>query len=288
MSKKVKEWLYFLGLIAFVLAIPRIFNYQGKLVDTSGVGLNGTIPITFKLYSSDTGGEPLWTETQNVSVVNGLFSVFLGNVTPFPESLDFSAPYWLEITVSGETMSPRERLVATPYAIRSEYTTRAIQSVFSDSNSTRRTGNFVFRAGPGATLTDDGSNIYITLGTCGGSPGGATPNIYDVLVAGNDAGGRKIINLANPSSPQDVATKSYVDNQSVSSIFGGAGLVPNDTLMGDVTLDVNVDNSTIEVFDDRLRVKPGGITSNEIAPGAVTNEQIATGAIRTVHIADSV
>jgi len=278
--------ILFISLI-FTGAIPRMLNYQGKLTDSTGTGINGTLPMTFKLYTTQTGGSPIWSENQNVSVTNGLFSVLLGSSVPFPDSVDFSTPYWLEIVVNGEPMEPREQLTSAPYAIYADRANRvvnAIQSVFSDSNATRRTGNFVFRAGHGATLSDDGSNIYLTIGSCGGSSG-ATPNIYDVLVAGNDAGGRRIINLANPDSPRDVATKAYVDSQSVSSITGGAGLSPDTPSKGNVTMHINVDNATIEVYDDVLRIKPGGVGTSQIAPGAITTELISSNAVTTEQIA---
>lgn len=103
-------------------AIPRVFNYQGKLLDSSGVGVNDSLDIEFRLYAVDAGGEPLWVEPHTgvnaVYVRNGLFSVELGNLVPFPDSVDFSVPYWLEVKIGDEVFSPREKLVAVPYCIR--------------------------------------------------------------------------------------------------------------------------------------------------------------------------
>jgi len=285
--RKANLAFWALILIFIVSAIPRVLNYQGKLVDPSGAGINGSLPMTFKLYTSETGGSPIWSESKNVSVTNGLFSVLLGDSVSFPDSVDFSAQYWLEVTVSGEEAFPRERLSATPYAMYAAKAENSLVAIASEVDTTRRRGNrLLFRAGPGATLTDEGGAINITIGSCGGSSG-ATPNIYDVLVAGNDAGGRRIINLANPDSPRDVATKAYVDSQSVSSITGGAGLSPDTPSRGTITMDVKVDNATIGINpSDQLYVKSGGIGSEQIADGSIRSEDIAPGAIATLNIAE--
>lgn len=55
----------------------------------------------------------------------------------------------------------------------------------------------------------------------------------------------------------------------ISSVVAGAGLTGGGTT-GDVTLDVNVDNATIEINADTVRVKDLGITSAKLNDGAVT------------------
>ena len=55
---------------------------------------------------------------------------------------------------------------------------------------------------------------------------------------------------------------------------------------GGTALAVNVDDSSIEINTDALRVKAGGISNAMIAAGAVTSASIAADAINTVHIAD--
>lgn len=49
---------------------------------------------------------------------------------------------------------------------------------------------------------------------------------------------------------------------------------------------VNVDNATIEINSDILRVKAGGIQSSHIADGTVSSVDIATGGVASVDIAD--
>ncbi len=51
-------------------------------------------------------------------------------------------------------------------------------------------------------------------------------------------------------------------------------------------LSVNVDDSSIEIATDALRVKAGGISNAMIAAGAVQSASIAADAVDTIHIAD--
>jgi len=110
--------------IVFILAInlwaqaPEMFRYQGRLV--SGTNLvNATLPMSFKLYDAPTGGTPLYEDSSSVLVVDGLYSVTIGKNTVFGSLGDAltNAMVYLDLTVNGETLAPRERLVAVPYAL---------------------------------------------------------------------------------------------------------------------------------------------------------------------------
>jgi hypothetical protein len=95
-----------------------ILSIQGTLKKDNGRSVDdGTYPMTFKLYTSATGGTAIWTETQaSVRLVGGLYSVSLGSVTPLTPAFD--APYWLGVTVGAEEeILPRTPLTAAPYAL---------------------------------------------------------------------------------------------------------------------------------------------------------------------------
>lgn len=68
----------------------------------------------------------------------------------------------------------------------------------------------------------------------------------------------------------------------VSAAVAGLGLVGG----AGSALDVNPDGSTLEISGDVLRVKAGGIDSNEIAADAVGSSEISTGAVGTTELAD--
>jgi len=93
-------------------------NYQGRLADSDGNPLDGVYGMTFALYDAPTGGNPIWTESHTaVTVSDGLFSVGLGSQTPggIPTSV-WDGDRYLEITVGGETLSPRELIRSVPIA----------------------------------------------------------------------------------------------------------------------------------------------------------------------------
>jgi len=100
--------------------VPHLVNYQGRLTDTGGVPLNGSYNLTFRIYDAETAGNLLWEEIQNNIVINkGIFAVLLGSVTNL--NLAFDKPYFLEIKVGNEVMSPRQRLASGAYALRAEH-----------------------------------------------------------------------------------------------------------------------------------------------------------------------
>ncbi|RKZ27360.1 hypothetical protein DRQ29_03660, partial [bacterium] len=108
-------------LIGLVFAIPQQINYQGKVTDATGVGLNGAYSITFKIFDVPSGGTELWSENHpSVDVHKGLFDVILGSGGT-PINLSFDTQYYLEIQVGAETLTPRIPLSSVGYAYRSEF-----------------------------------------------------------------------------------------------------------------------------------------------------------------------
>ena len=62
-------------------ADPRLMNFQGRLTDTVGSPVaDGIHSVTFRCFTSSSGGVLLWQETQNVTTTKGIFSVLLGAV----------------------------------------------------------------------------------------------------------------------------------------------------------------------------------------------------------------
>ena len=127
--------------VALAALNPQL-NYQAKLTDTSNVSVaDGSYNVRFKLYTSASGGAPIWTEIwcyspdsgstcngsgsdSRIAVANGLFSTLLGSTTPIT-SVDFDQTLYLGVEIGGSgtspawdgEMSPRKKLGAVPAAL---------------------------------------------------------------------------------------------------------------------------------------------------------------------------
>jgi hypothetical protein len=99
----------------------REVQFSGVLQDGAGAPLTGVQGVTFALYAEQTGGAPLWLETQNVTAdAQGHYSVLLGSQRSdgLPQDL-FSSNQarWLGVSVNG-VEQPRVLLVSVPYALK--------------------------------------------------------------------------------------------------------------------------------------------------------------------------
>ena len=96
--------------------VPRQIPYRGSL-DHNGVPVtNASTQMRFELFQGETAATASWSETQTVSVEDGFFSVALGDNQPIPAALFEQPRLFLGITVDGQPLSGRQRLLTVPYA----------------------------------------------------------------------------------------------------------------------------------------------------------------------------
>ncbi len=185
-----------LALVIFagiIQAQTTTFTYQGSLVIGGSVA-SGSYDLQFKLYDQLSGGalqgSPNTVTVSGVAVNNGVFTVDLDfGAGAFP-----GAARYLEISVrpassgSFTTLSPRQQLTSTPYAIRSLNATSADTALnysgsgasitnLSASNITSGTLSDARLSSNVATLTGDqtftgnkifsGVNGFLATGTSG-------------------------------------------------------------------------------------------------------------------------
>lgn len=156
-------------------SVPPMINYQGKLTDTDGQPLkDGQYTMSFGIYSRPSGPTgPDWQELNRVvDVTGGVFTVQLGSVTPLPEA-GFSKDAWLQISVEGTILSPRVRLVSTPYTLRAHTAEHVLDSAAVTSLNSL-TGSVSLVAGDNISIQQDGNNLVLS--------GLGIPNPMPVLV----------------------------------------------------------------------------------------------------------
>ena len=95
--------------------VPKVINYQGKLF-FNGSPVDTVVSIKYTLFDVPTGGTPLWEQNStSVPVTQGLFSDTLG--LRIDTVIATHTDLYLEISVNGVTLSPREKLCSAPFAI---------------------------------------------------------------------------------------------------------------------------------------------------------------------------
>jgi hypothetical protein len=101
---------------------PAYLPVQGVLADAEGVALDGDFPVVFALHTADIGGTVLWTETQMVSVEDGLFTAYLGDLTPLDLALfRDNGTVYLGVTVGTDAEMPRFQIATTGFAAFAQY-----------------------------------------------------------------------------------------------------------------------------------------------------------------------
>ncbi|MCX5785182.1 MAG: hypothetical protein NTX59_05800 [Elusimicrobia bacterium] len=180
---------------------PAVLTYQGRLKESEQPA-NGSRTVEIKICPALTGSGCVSAGPQAVGVANGLFK----STFTVPAGVSLATGEWyLELSVEGDTFSPREKLTSSPYAL---YSTTAAYA-----NS--------LTASPGAGGISVSTSLFVTNGNAGigtASPGArldvrgtdtqaynlaaGTSTVYSMVVSTN---GNVGIGVANPSAKLHVA-----------------------------------------------------------------------------------
>ncbi|MFA7654325.1 MAG: beta-propeller fold lactonase family protein [Candidatus Magasanikbacteria bacterium] len=150
---------------------PSIITYQGKVL-INEVAVTSTVEMKFVIYDSLTGSNEIYTASGtenivsssiNVTPINGLFSVDLGGSGTNaldPIIFENNSSLYLEVSIGGETLSPRKRITSAPYAIHAN---TAVTSTYA---STAGTSTYAETAATSTYSETAGTSTYAnTAGT---------------------------------------------------------------------------------------------------------------------------
>jgi hypothetical protein len=102
--------------------VPALVPFAGVATGERERPMSGTVTITFQMFKAESGGEPLWAETQTAVLdATGQYKVQLGaastNGIPL-ELFQSGEARWLEAQVAGRAPQARVLLSSVPYAIK--------------------------------------------------------------------------------------------------------------------------------------------------------------------------
>ncbi|MCK5145682.1 hypothetical protein KAR48_02940 [bacterium] len=104
-------------------SFPRVMSYEGFITEADGKAVdNGEYDFIFSIYTVQSGGIAIWTESHESVMVNGgLIQLYLGRGSdPRPLDLPFNTTYYLGIKVGNKPeMSPRMELTPSAYSFHS-------------------------------------------------------------------------------------------------------------------------------------------------------------------------
>lgn len=302
--RKIRQWLpsllLVLALPATAVILPLRFPFQGKLIDPlTNLPKNGPFSMQFKLYTAPTGGAALFSETQTVTVTNGVFSVQIGTIALLSPNLFSGASAYLGVTVGADAeMLPRQPLSMTPYAFT------ALQLV-SDQDMRINAGTSY------STFTTAG-NLLLQYGIVAGTATFATVNStgvgsFGVTTSSGISMGGGTLKLAAASKGIDAtgtgitASTGSFDSVSVTP-NGPVTITADNTLVtvgsqGFITLTSNNATSTNRTFcltagrDGQMLVlqwsPTAGTNEGELTDGAVTGLggcTVGAGAVATTLV----
>jgi hypothetical protein len=96
---------------------PELIHYQGRLLDGTNL-VHGPASIRFEIHDHPVNNTLLFAATNRVMVNDGLYTALIGeHVVTGSMDVALSGPEaWLQVIVNDQPLTPRERLVAVPYA----------------------------------------------------------------------------------------------------------------------------------------------------------------------------
>jgi len=79
--------------------VPHTITNQGRLFDSGGTPINGSLSVVFAVYDTVDATTPIWSETHTVTFEEGYYSVSLGSIEPFDDKVFDGSLRYFGITI---------------------------------------------------------------------------------------------------------------------------------------------------------------------------------------------
>ena len=168
-----------------VAQVPLRLGYQGRLLRADGTPEQGVVMFQFALFAVPVGGNPLWAESQLLGLSDGYYATHLGDATAadggvgVPVNVLDGSERYLQLTIAGNVLSPRQRITSVAYAYRADLT-RALSGGPVDATSISINGSpLVNSSGQlvGAAALSAGPGINVSGGTVSARFGTGTNDV---------------------------------------------------------------------------------------------------------------
>jgi len=266
-------------------AVPPLVPYAGLAVDAQGRPLGSPVSVTFLVYKDESGGEPLFAETQNVAVdATGHYKVQLGasssNGLP-TELFATGEARWIEVQIAGQSPQTRVLIASVPYALKAS-DAATLGGLPASAFARAGIGSLAAISGAPAVTSAAAADVTTTGGTSGSLPvfnGATTVLDSPVFVLGADVG----IGTAAPAATLDV--RGTTDLRGGTSVYNESSATTTSAShsYGLDFLTSVYDSSTGAAVKPlfELRAEPTG--NDTAAPGATLNLLSSNGIAATAE-----
>ena len=261
-------WLGLTSSVGFA-GVPQDTTYTGRLLDSGGTPMTGSVNIQLRIYESPfplTPETPLYTEDHYGVALNdeGGFTVRLGTgnvlIGTFNTALFEGVNRSLEVVINGERLEPRQLIGSVPYALQSD------DAVFAYSAGTAAVALEVNNA---AALEGTNLSALIAMIPTSWSSGMDQLATPDQVVIGTPT--------PSPTAQLHVAGDTVVEGSIVAGP-GAVDLVAENTSLQNTLTTMQGLVSTLQADVASITTQIGGLNDNAALLSQIDQMFLTTGA----------